>query len=134
MATVVTTVTYNGFGRIARQLPEAAGEVVEDTTKRIETRVKLGMAGPHSGQVYGKHQASAPGEMPAVDMSNLINNINSEMTSQTEGVVHSGDVPYAPHLEYGTVNMGARPFFTPAAEAERQHFIDEMSDLEGRLV
>lgn len=133
MATPVATVTYNRFPQIAAQLPEAAGAVVEDTIYRIETRIKVGMAGPHSGLVYGTHQASAPGEMPAVDISNLINNTNSEMETQTSGVVHTGAVPYAPHLEYGTVNMEARPFMTPAAEAERQHFIDEMSDLEARL-
>ena len=148
MATVVTTVTSNNFARIARQLPEAAGEVVEDTTKRIETRIKLGMEGPHSGRMYGAHQASAPGEMPAADTSNLVNAINSEMTSQTEGVVHTGDVDYAIYLEYGAARIAAgatdmsgvrsilfpRPYMTPAAEAERQHFIDQMSDLEGRLV
>lgn len=133
MPTLVTTVISNNFARIAAQLPEAAGEVVEDTIKLIETHVKVGMAGPKSGHVYGSHQASAPGQMPAVDTSNLVNNINSEMTAQTEGVVHTGDVSYAIHLEYGTVNMAARPYLTPAAEMERQGFIDRMSDLEGRL-
>ena len=133
MPTIVTTVTSNRFAWIAARLPRETGEVVEDTCKRIEERVKVGMAGAHSGRMYGTHQASAPGEMPAVDTSHLVNSVNSEMTGPTEGVVHTGDVPYAVHLEYGTVHMAARPYFTPAAEAERDGFVTEMSRLERRL-
>jgi hypothetical protein len=133
MPTVVTTVTYNNFGRIAARLPIETGEIVEETLGAIETRVKVGMAGPKSGRVYGSHQASAPGEMPAVDLSNLINAVQTEMTAQTEGAVHTGDIPYAAMLEWGTTQMAARPFMTPAAEAERHAFIRSMQNLESRL-
>jgi hypothetical protein len=133
MPTVVTTVTYNNFGRIAARLPVETGEIVEETCDDILTAIVVGMAGPKSGRVYGSHQASAPGEMPAVDLSNLINAVRTEMTAQTEGAVHTGDVEYSAHLEYGTVNMEARPFMTPAAEAHRQRFIDRMSHLEARI-
>lgn len=132
MATVVVTVTSNRFAEIAARLPRETGEVVEETIHRIETGVKTGMAGPHSGRMYGSHQASAPGEMPAVDTSNLINTIQATMDGETEGAVWTS-AEYAPHLEYGTVNMEARPFFTPAAEAERQGFVIRMQNLEDRL-
>ena len=133
MPNVVVTISYNRFDAIARQLPEATGEVVEDTILRIEERIKVGMAGPKSGRLYGRHQASAPGEMPAVDLGNLVANVNAEMVDQTNGIVHTGSVDYAVHLEYGTVRMAARPFMTPAAEAERPAFLRGMQELEERL-
>jgi hypothetical protein len=133
MPTLVTTVTYNNFARIAARLPDEAGEIVEETCDNILTAIVVGMTGPKSGRVYSSHQASAPGEMPAVDTSNLVNSVQVDMINETVGVVHTGDVEYAPHLEYGTINMDPRPFMTPAAEAEQQPFIRRMSQLEGRL-
>jgi hypothetical protein len=133
MPNVVVTISYNRFDELARRLPEATGEVVEDTIRNMETRIKVGMAGPKSGRLYGPHQASAPGQMPAVDLGNLVANVNAEMVDATNGVVHTGSVDYAVHLEYGTVNMAARPFMTPAAEAERPAFLRGMQELEERL-
>lgn len=133
MPNVVVTISYNRFDEIARRLPEATGEVVEDTILRMEERIRVGMMGPKSGRMYGRHQASAPGQMPAVDLGNLVANVNAEMTDQTNGIVHTGSVDYAVHLEYGTVNMAARPFMTPAAEAERPAFLQGMQELEERL-
>lgn len=133
MPHVVVTVTTNRFPDIARRLPLEAGEIVEETIARIEERIKVGMAGAKSGRLYGPHQASAPGEMPAMDTTNLAGNINSEMETATSGVVHTGSVDYAVHLEYGTVNMAARPFMTPAAEMERPEFVRRVQELEARL-
>ncbi|MDP2950166.1 MAG: hypothetical protein Q8P22_11580 [Chloroflexota bacterium] len=36
---------------------------------------------------------------------------------------------YAPHLEFGTHNMPARPFMTPSFESERQPFIDAVGEI-----
>jgi hypothetical protein len=57
-------------------------------------------------------QASAPGETPAVDTSNLK---NSWVVLRSKGRRTFGfAAEYAPHLEYGTIHMAARPFFLPA--------------------
>ena len=36
---------------------------------------------------------------------------------------------YAVHLEFGTRNMAARPFMTPAVEAERDKYRKGINDL-----
>lgn len=62
-----------------------------------------------------EHQASAPGEAPAIDTSNLANSITVEATGPTEVTIHVG-ADYAADLEFGTVHMAARPFVLPAVE------------------
>ena len=136
MATTVTTLRFNRFAEIAARLPAEVGEIVEETIREIETEVKDGMAAAKSGRVYSRgtrvHQASAPGEMPAIDFSNLANSVQVEMDGETAGAVYT-NAEYAGHLEYGTVNMEARPYFTTAAEAARPGFERRMRALEGRL-
>ena len=136
MPTTVTTITVNRFAEIARRLPQETGQIVKEALGEIETDIKTGMAGPKSGRVYSRgtreHQASAPGEMPAVDYSNLVNSIQTEMDGETTGAVYT-NVDYAPMLEWGTTEMEARPAWTPAAENARPEFIRKMSDLERQL-
>ena len=84
----------------------------------LETAVKVSMAAAsHSGRVYGKHKASAPGETPAVDTGVLVNSIKTELvsSSDSEAWVQVGTgVEYAEWLEFGTSKMAARPFMRPA--------------------
>ena len=83
----------------------------------LETAVKVSMsAASHSGRIYDKHKASAPGETPAVDTGVLVNSINTELVSSSESEawaqVGTG-VEYAEWLEFGTSKMAARPFMRP---------------------
>lgn len=132
--TVVVRLTTNRFGEIARRLPSVVSRICEDSAKAIETDVKAGMAESKAGRVYEGHQASAPGEMPAVDTGALVNSIQTEQDGATKWVVYT-NMEYAPHLEYGAPAAGIapRPFFTPAAERERENFIRALGDLEDRL-
>lgn len=132
--TVVVRLTTNRFGEIARRLSSAVSRICEDSAKAIETDVKAGMAESKSGRIYEGNQASAPGEMPAVDTGALMNSIQTEQDGPTKWVVYT-NMEYAPHLEYGAPAAGIapRPFFTPAAERERENFIGALSDLEDRL-
>ena len=118
---VVVSIQSNHFSRIAAQLPGVARQLAMETALKIEAEVKTGMAAAKSGEIYDNHQASAPGEMPAIDPGNLANSITSEYDGPTGAVVYT-NVGYAPDLEYGTVHMEARPFFTPAAEEVRPFF------------
>ena len=130
MRTVVT-LTHNRFPELARALPREVGEIVEETVLDIETNIKIGMASSHNGEWYGSHQASAPGEMPAIDTGALAASIQTDVTG-TKGTVYTNQ-EYAEFLEYGTVNMEARPYFTPAAEAARGPFLRKLRALESRL-
>lgn len=131
MPTTAATIVYNHFPRIAAALPREAARVVQETVLDIEGRIKTEMAAAKSGRMYGGHQASAPGEAPAVDTGALIGSIQTEVQG-TEGVVFT-NMGYAVFLEYGTRHMAPRPFMTPAAEAARSEFMRKMRDLESRL-
>lgn len=131
MARTVVTLTHNRFPEIIRALPRETGEIVEETVLDIETNIKVGMASSHNGEWYGSHQASAPGEMPAIDTGALAASIQTDVQG-TKGTVYTNQ-EYAEFLEYGTSNMEARPYMTPAAESARAPFLRKLRALESRL-
>jgi phage gpG-like protein len=131
MPRTTVVLTHNRFPEIARALPREVGEIVEETVLDIETNIKIGMASSHNGEWYGSHQASAPGEMPAIDTGALAASIQTDV-QKTKGTVYT-NMEYSEFLEYGTVNMEARPYFTPAAEAARGPFLRKLRALESRL-
>jgi HK97 gp10 family phage protein len=87
----------------------------------LETAVKISMsAASHTGAIYTRrgrsHQASAPGETPAVDMGILVNSISTELesSSATDAWAQVGtDKEYGEFLEFGTSKMAPRPFMRP---------------------
>lgn len=68
------------------------------------------MAEPKSGKRYGDHIASAPGESPAVDSSNLTTSIEVLMESTLEAKIGT-PVEHALYLEEGTDRMAPRPMW-----------------------
>lgn len=105
-----------------------ANSIVRETAHLILNRANDDMASPKSGRVYGAHQASAPGEAPAMDTGHLANSAVVEMTGETAAML-GYNADYAPHLEFGTAKMQARPFLGPAVEAERDGFIAKLKGL-----
>ena len=78
----------------------------------------------HTGIIYGKHQASAPGESPANDTGNLARNI-AVLSDETSGVAYVlSRAPYSAALEYGAIkgnrHLLPRPFMRPALELNRE--------------
>lgn len=81
----------------------------------LEREVKKKLTGQRSGEVYGDHQASAPGEPPAVDTGNLrasITGLVDDKGVTIRGFVGS-NVEYVRYLELGTEKMTKRPFLIP---------------------
>jgi HK97 gp10 family phage protein len=118
--------SVDGLGNLQRALQAlgdgasaALGKAVLAGGFALEGKIKESMGEQKSGRMYGKHQASAPGEAPAIDTGALLNSINTELTAATptkaEGQVATNQV-YAPPLEFGTSRMAARPFMRPAAD------------------
>ena len=74
---------------------------------------------PKSGIIYQRynprrrHQASAKGESPASDTGFLVSQIKVKKKNKDEVVVES-TAPYSAFLEFGTSEMGERPFMHPA--------------------
>jgi phage gpG-like protein len=132
MPTTVVRIRSNRFAAIAGRLPGAVREVVMETAHDVESVIKRDMAEPKTGELYGSHRASAPGESPAMDTGTLAGSIQVEPTGATSAAVAT-NMDYAAHLEYGTVNMAARPAWVPAAEEVRPRFIRRLQGLEGRL-
>lgn len=140
----------NDLGRMAEQLTLDLNQAVRETLNEIETDIAVAMGEPKSGDTYRRgerwHQASAPGEAPAIDLGALAASIQQRMEDYGEsgalGVVYT-DAEIAPYLEYGTGAAGAawpllrpdevsyttslagmapRPYMTPAGERARPGF------------
>lgn len=75
-----------------------------------------------AGNVYTrgtvKHVASKPGSPPNQDRGTLTRNIRVTMNDDLTADI-SSNAPYSEALEFGTSNMAARPFMTPAVEGQR---------------
>lgn len=123
-------VQFNRLPQIAAALRPAVRVVIDQTCKELETEIKADMAEPKSGRIYlrgqtGEHQASAPGQPPAVDYGILIGSVQSAMLRDDLGLVAEG-TEYAAALEYGTVRMAARPHMAPAADRMRARYAARM--------
>lgn len=77
---------------------------------------------PKSGRVYQRsnpprlHQASAPGEAPAVDMGTFIASVRVQKTRYHNQPAKLGSDDFrAEWFEHGTSRMAARPWLWPAA-------------------
>lgn len=75
--------------------------------RNSENAFKNGMTGPHSGRMYGSHQASAPGEFPANHKGPLLASIASEVRGSSEMEVGSNKF-YSKFLAHGTRKMRPR--------------------------
>lgn len=76
-----------------------------------------------AGRQFRGHQASAPGEAPAIDTGALSRSITHEITETGAGFsldigpsAQSGRDDIAAHLEFGTSKMAPRPSWRPALE------------------
>ena len=103
--------------------------LVEGSAKEsIQRGIKSGKTYRRGGVV---HQASAEGEAPATDTGFLVSNITHQFAKigKTMASKVLSKANYSEFLEFGTRNMGARPFLQPALEKNRaaikQKFIKE---------
>lgn len=115
----------SNIAAVTANLERRASELVRATALQIEAAAKISMTGPKSGREYrrGKktHQASGPGEAPAVDTGNLMNSIQTTVESPMRAVV-SVNAEYGVWLEFGTVHIAPRPFLGPAFEQAKPIF------------
>ncbi len=109
------TVVFNRLPQLNAAMRHNAERHVAKATLDIEAHIKTSMAEPKSGHTYGSHQASAPGEAPAIDSGTLVATVQSQARA-LHGVVAIGG-EQAEVLEYGGAHVEARPSAQPAAEA-----------------
>ena len=132
MARTVATLRFDRLPELQGKLRQRASQITRKAALDIEAHAKSAMAEPKSGHVYKRgtatHQASAPGEAPAIDMGALVNSIQTEQEESVVQVVFTNQ-RYAPHLEFGTSRIAPRPFLGPAAEAVRPGYVKAMESL-----
>lgn len=115
-------VKLQGFEQAAE---EVASVVIRQTIYDLEATIKELMAEPKSGRLYQRgtrvHQASAPGEAPAIDSGTLVNAMEPQFPALTKGVL-AIFAEYAAYLEFGTGRIEARPFAQPAIKGILEAF------------
>lgn len=113
---------------LAGGIEEDADAVVLKVAYDIELVAQESFTGQKSGRFYGAHQASAPGEAPAVDTGDLRNSIGVSQRQKCEAFV-TASAEHAPYLEFGTRFMSSRPFLSVAVNSQRQAFDDAVGML-----
>ena len=90
---------------------EAKKRIQETSTGEVVTRYRQG------GKSY-QHTTSKEGDAPNTDTGALARSVTTEV--EPDGVYVGTNMEYAPHLEFGTMSMGARPFLNPAKQAKQR--------------
>lgn len=132
---------YSKLPALARQFPLEVAMIVMETAEAVAAEAQRSMRLPKTGVLYRvsrtgrKHQASAPGEAPAVDTSALVNSIDVQRVSKTRAIVFTNQ-EYAAALEFGRRDgkMAARPFLRPALRKVRPVWLARLKALGSRVV
>lgn len=132
MINIKITLSKNYAKRLAQatdQALEAIRNVIIAGVLKIDREAKILIdRGPKTGRMYGKHQASAPGEAPATDTGRLVKSITWQTLRQGLAADVGSPLPYAVFLEEGTSKMAARPWLRPAFEAHAEDIISDIMD------
>lgn len=127
------TITENDAQKLEKatdQAIEAVGNVIQAFVIRIDREIKVSIdRGPKSGRMYGKHQASAPGQSPATDTGGLVKSINWRTFNRGLSAEVGSNIFYAPFLEDGTSKMVPRPWLRPAYEKYADDVVDEVTQV-----
>jgi len=87
-------------------------------------QVALSAAGQIQEHAANRMRGGGPslaGRYPAVDTGLLRGTLGHKRIKEMKAIVYS-PMEYAPHLEFGTVKMAARPFLRPSTDAIRPSF------------
>lgn len=102
--------------RVSKRVQESVNNTTRESAQTILDLAKESMTTPKSGRIYGDHQASAPGEAPAIETRDLYESgkIISQSTKTTYLYQVVFDSEHAKHMEFGTRNIEPRPFLSRA--------------------
>lgn len=111
----MATVSIN-LAALERIAEEKAIKGIQRAALASEAITKANLSRPGTGRIYGKHQASAPGEPPAADSGDLRRKTQADTQVRRDGGDLVGRVvantEYAHGLEVGTERIAPRPFLT----------------------
>lgn len=101
---------------VARRAQRMRNDIVQELSKPGTGRI---YATGYKTAPHDTHQASAPGDPPAVDTGRLRQSIVALKIEPGRWRVGT-NLEYALYLEFGTRRIAPRPFMRPAADKERQ--------------
>lgn len=120
----IAALTAEVENAVRRAVNDTAFATEADAKQRIQTGTK-------SGRTYrrgkGLHQASAAGEAPATDTGALVNSISTAPDLPNLIAEVRVAAEYGLALETGTRKMAARPFLTPAIEAQGEKIANRVT-------
>jgi len=96
-----------GLKLVIRNLPRNKSQILRKIAFDIQARWQTNMSA---------NSPSAPGETPAVVTGNLKNSSSVGMRNESTAEFRVG-ADYIDDLEFGTINMAARPSIVPAIDA-----------------
>lgn len=110
----MATVTVN-LAKIEDMALEKAARGVQAAALRGEAILKADiLSRPGTGELYGRHRASAPGQPPAPDTGRLraATQADTQVRADGDGVFSRvvANTEYAAALEKGTERIAARPY------------------------
>ena len=120
----VRVTSTNNIQKVEADYLRRVGRAVNASTQIVRTAaIDMIQRSPKTGATYKRrgitHRASAPGEPPATDTGFLVSNIYAKVDADNLGGQVESRAPYSRFLEFGTVNMDARPFLFPALEMSK---------------
>lgn len=120
------------IAKVDKKFAEQLQNLIDATAQRIRTdSIRSIQRSPAVGKQYPRgrntHIASIAGNPPRTDSGELVRMINSKVGQLEAEVVSSAE--HSAYLEFGTVNMRARPFLFPAFEREMVGFKRRLNDL-----
>mgnify|MGYP001427360273 CR=1 FL=1 len=141
----MTSLRIDGLDELNKTLSELpskfeqeAGRLVNRTAKNVRNNAIYLIRTPSMGRTYVQykpyyktHIASAPGDAPNRDTGQLGSSLIVTRSGSTSVEVLA-NVEYAAYLEFGTRNMAARPFMTPAVEQELPKYEQGLRELTRR--
>jgi hypothetical protein len=127
----------------AKKKQKASEAGLKDACLFIEGRIKEKISeAPRGGREYTRYKpyrqvkASAPGEPPATDTSNLIHHVKSEIQRSADaviglvGIFGKDTALYAAALEFGSTanNLAPRPFLDVTVAENRKEITQRLTE------
>lgn len=122
-----------GIREAEKALDASALKVQRDAKDSILRGTKSGKVYTRAGgqNLSATHRASDEGEAPANDTGLLVDSIiwdrdGLDARVFTRDADFSGGENYPSYLEFGTINMAARPFMRPALKKNQDYIVRQM--------
>lgn len=113
---------------VNKEIKQTAFAISREAIKSISTR-------PSAGRIYKRgdrtHQASKAGDAPNSDTGQLVISIKAKKQPKIGGLdsyLVGSPLDYAFWLEFGTLNIAARPWLSPAVDAVEPDHVKRITE------